>query len=67
MSILCILILTLFLAVSISADTAKYSVDMTIRQIAHDAGLKGRELVELLELAGSVGEVVYSSQLTVHS
>jgi NAD-dependent dihydropyrimidine dehydrogenase PreA subunit len=53
-SILGILILTLSLAVSISADTAKYDVNMTIRQIAHDVGLKGRELAELLELEGSV-------------
>jgi len=54
MSIVAALILTLFFAVSIPADMANYDVDMTIRQIAHDAGLKGSELAELLDLEGSV-------------
>ncbi|MDF1525982.1 MAG: hypothetical protein RRA15_03660 [bacterium] len=54
-SFIAILAPTLSLVVSISADTAQYNIDMTIRQIAHDIGLKGRELAELLDLEGSVG------------
>jgi len=53
-SVLAVMILTLSLAVSILADTPTYNVDMTIRQIAHDVGLKGRDLAELLGLEGSV-------------
>jgi ferredoxin len=52
-SVLAVLILTLSLAVFILADKPTYNVDMTIRQIAHDVGLKGRELAELLGLEGS--------------
>jgi len=53
-SVLAVLILTPSLAISILADTPTYNVDMTIRQIAHDVGLKGFELAELLSLEGSV-------------
>jgi ferredoxin len=52
--IIAALILTLSCSLSVSADTFKYDEDMTIRQIAHEVGLKGRELAELLSLEGSV-------------
>jgi ferredoxin len=62
---LAVLILALSLAISVSADTGKYSVDMTIRQIAHDVGLKGRELAELLDLEGSVDKDTALSDLNI--
>jgi len=64
-SILAFLIITLSFAASLSADTAHYDVDMTIRQIAHDVGLRGRDLAESLGLEGSVDKDTALSELGV--
>lgn len=62
-----LLIITLSLAAPISADTNNYTVDMTIRQIAHDVGLKGRELAESLGLEGSVDKDTALADLGITS
>ena len=54
LSIITVPILLFSMVLSVPAPGVKYSVDMTIRHIAHDVGLKGRELAELLGLEGSV-------------
>jgi NAD-dependent dihydropyrimidine dehydrogenase PreA subunit len=60
--ILPIVLSPVFLA---SAGTTDHDVDMTIRQVAHDTGLKGRELAELLGLDGTVDKDTALAELGV--
>ena len=64
-SVIALVILIFSLAIPLHADTSKYNVDMSIRQIAHDVGLKGRELAELLGLEGSVDKDTALADLSV--
>ncbi len=51
-----LIVLLIFPAATAYAGAGNYGVDMTIRQIAHDTGMKGRELAELLNLEESVNK-----------
>jgi hypothetical protein len=64
-SFFAILIITLSISLSLFADTARYNVDMTIRQIAHEVGLKGRELAESLGLESSVDKDIALQKLGI--
>lgn len=64
-SFFAILIITLSISLSLFADTARYDVDMTIRQIAHEVGLKGRELAESLGLESSVDKDIALQKLGI--
>ena len=64
-SVLAAFVLVFSFAASISADTTRHSVDMSIRQIAHDVGLKGRDLAEKLGLESSVDKDTALSVLGV--
>ena len=64
-SILLLLVLMFCFGLSLTADGSSYSNDMTIRQVAHDVGLKGRELAEKFGLEGSVDKDTALSELGV--
>ena len=64
-SVFALAILIFSLAIPLNADTSRYSVDMSIRQIAHDVGLKGREFAELLGLEGSVDKDTALAELGI--
>lgn len=50
---------------ALALETVQPTTDMTIRQIAHGAGLKGRELAERLGLSGQVNKDTPLSELGI--
>ena len=64
-SIAFLLTLILLVVSSVLAGPVQYGVDMSLRQIAHDAGLTGRELAELLGLEGSVDKDAALAELGI--